>query len=140
MAIGSISFSGILIRFVVAVALVTLSWNPSELSYFHWATANLPDNNAPFIVFSGLILLIAWIVFLRATTLSLGSVGTLLAIAVAGSLLWLIIDFGWLDPGNRTALAWVVLILLAAILTAGMSWSHLRRRMSGQADVDDVET
>jgi hypothetical protein len=138
MTIGSISFSGIIVRFVVALALVILSWNPSEYSYYHWATANLPDN-APFILFSGLIMLIAWIVFLRATTRSLGPVGTLLAIAVAGSVLWLIIDFGWIDPANGTVLAWVVLVLLAAILTAGMSWSHLRRRMAGQADVDDVE-
>jgi len=138
MAIGSISFSGVIIRFVVALALVMLSWNPSELSYYHWATANLPEN-APFIVFSGLVLLIAWLVFLRATTRSLGTVGMLLAMAVAASLLWLIIDFGWIDPADGTALAWVVLVLLSAILTAGMSWSHLRRRMAGQADVDDVE-
>lgn len=138
MAISSISFGGIIIRFGVALALVILSWNPSELSYYHWAIANLPDN-APFIVFSGLIMLIAWIVFLRATTRSLGAVGTLLAIAVAGSLLWIIIDFGWIDPANGTVLAWVVLVLLAAILTAGLSWSHLRRRMAGQADVDDVD-
>jgi hypothetical protein len=29
--------------------------------------------------------------------------------------------------------------LLAAILAAGMSWSHLRRSWAGQADVDDVD-
>jgi hypothetical protein len=28
--------------------------------------------------------------------------------------------------------------LLAAILAVGMSWSHLRRKWSGQQDVDDV--
>jgi hypothetical protein len=36
-------------------------------------------------------------------------------------------------------MAWVILVLLAAILGAGMSWSHLRRRWAGQADVDDID-
>lgn len=138
MVMSSISFNGIAVRFVVALLLVILTWNPSELSYFHWATANWAEM-APFIVFSGLVMLVAWLVFLRATTRSLGVIGMLLAFALAGSLLWLIIDFGWIDPANRTTLSWVVLVLLSAILAAGMSWSHLRRRMAGQADVDDVE-
>jgi hypothetical protein len=25
------------------------------------------------------------------------------------------------------------------VLATGMSWSHIRRRLSGQADVDDVD-
>jgi hypothetical protein len=29
--------------------------------------------------------------------------------------------------------------MLAAIMATGMSWSHIRRRMSGQLDVDDVD-
>ena len=31
-----------------------------------------------------------------------------------------------------------LLVVLAAILARGMSWSHLRWRMSGEADVDEV--
>jgi Family of unknown function (DUF6524) len=29
--------------------------------------------------------------------------------------------------------------VVATILAIGMSWSHVRRRLSGQADVDDVD-
>ena len=134
----TISAQGILVRFIVAVALVTLTWNPGDLNFYDWALANWAELK-PVIVFVGLVLLIAWIVFLRATTRSLGPVGIVLAIALAGSILWLILDFGLVDPANRTTLAWVVLILLSAILAAGMSWSHLRRRMAGQTDVDDVD-
>jgi hypothetical protein len=36
-------------------------------------------------------------------------------------------------------MTWVLMTLFAAILTAGMSWSHLRRRWSGQVDIDDVD-
>lgn len=90
-------------------------------------------------LFSGLILTIAWVVFLRASARSLGWVGATLAIAVAGSILWMIIDFGLIDPSNERTLQWVLLVLLAAVLTAGMSWSHLRRRWTGQVDIDDVD-
>ena len=134
----SISIQGILVRFIVAIALVTLTWNPGEYNFYRWAMANWVELK-PVIVFVGLVLLIAWIVFLRATTRSLGAIGIILALALAGSILWLILDYGLVDPANRTTLSWVVLILLSAILAAGMSWSHLRRRMAGQTDVDDVE-
>jgi hypothetical protein len=37
-------------------------------------------------------------------------------------------------------MVWVGLLVLAAVLAMGMSWSHLRRQMSGQADVDEVSS
>jgi hypothetical protein len=36
-------------------------------------------------------------------------------------------------------MAWVSMVCLALLLAIGMSWSHVRRRMTGQVDVDDVE-
>lgn len=129
---------GIVIRYLFALALVCLSWNPSPYCYTKWALNNW-EEMAPFVMFSGLILTIAWVVFLRASARSLGWFGAVLAVAVAGSILWMIIDFGLIDPANETTLAWVLLTLLAAVLTAGMSWSLLRRRWTGQIDVDDVE-
>jgi len=129
---------GIAIRFAVATALVCLTWNPTAYNYSRWAIANWPDL-AAVIVFVGLVMLIAWIVFLRATTRSLGVVGIILAVALAASILWLLLEYDLVDPANRDTLAWVVLFLLAAILAAGMSWSHLRRRMAGQLDTDDVD-
>jgi hypothetical protein len=40
---------------------------------------------------------------------------------------------------NTTVLTYVVLTMLSAIMATGMSWSHIRRRISGQLDVDDVD-
>jgi hypothetical protein len=34
---------------------------------------------------------------------------------------------------------WIGLVMVATILAIGMSWSHVRRRLTGQADVDDVD-
>ena len=36
-------------------------------------------------------------------------------------------------------IAWVVLVILSLVLATGMSWSHIRRRMSGQFDVDEKD-
>lgn len=134
----NISLNGIVARYVFAFALVVLTWNPSPVSFYRWAL-NQWDALTPIVAFVGLVLLVGWIVFLRATVRSLGVVGIGLAVAIAAVILWIIIDYNLIDPSNSQVLSWVLLTLLAAILTLGMSWSHLRRRWSGQADVDDVE-
>ncbi len=47
-------------------------------------------------------------------------------------------DFGLLSLESRLLIAWIVLIIVATILAAGMSFSLVRRRVTGQVDVDDV--
>jgi len=36
-------------------------------------------------------------------------------------------------------MAWVVLLILGLVLGIGMSWSHVRRGVTGQASVDRVD-
>jgi hypothetical protein len=139
MAIKNITWKGIFIRFAVALLLVFSSYNPSGVSYFHWLTKVTTDL-AVLTVFTGVVLLIGWVIFLRATFRSLGVFGLILAVAFFGSLLWLVIDWGLISGDDDTVIAYILLILLSGILATGMSWSHVRRRISGQADVDDVET
>jgi hypothetical protein len=123
---------------LIAFALVSLTWNPTRFNYYEWAFAQW-SQFAPLVVFIGLVLLIAWIVFLRATARSLGVVGIILATALAGSVLWILFYYDFVDTASGDLLGWIVLALFAAILAAGMSWSHLRRGWAGQADVDDVD-
>ena len=133
-----ISVSGVGIRFAIALCLVFATWNPLDFNYIdlarqHWA------EQAALVFFFGIVLTICWVVFLRATVRSLGPVGITLAVAMAGAILWLLLDFDLLELTDRTAMEWVLLVLLSGILGAGMSWSHLRRRWAGQADVDDLD-
>jgi len=136
--VNAISTSGLGLRFITAVLLVCLTWNPTRFNYVRWAMANWSEL-APVVFFVGLILLIAFVIFLRATARSLGAVGIILALAVAGSVLWLLFFYELISLTDSTALSWVGLILFSMLLAAGMSWSHLRRRWSGQADMDDVD-
>lgn len=120
--------------------LVYASYNPSGISYYHWMSSQVSSQYAVLAIFIGVILLIGWVVFLRATFRSLGMVGLLLTAAFFGSFFWLIIDWGWVSRDDETVINYILLALLSGILTVGMTWSHIRRRLSGQADVDDVES
>jgi len=136
--VRGITASGIGTRYLIAFAMVAVTWNPTPFSYTRWAM-NQWDNMIPVVLLFGLIILVGWIVFVRATMRSLGPVGLFLACAIAGSLFWVLWFYDLIGPGNRTLIQWIAMLLIAAILTAGMSWSHLRRRWSGQADIDDVD-
>ncbi|MFT6903616.1 MAG: Golgi nucleoside diphosphatase [Oleiphilaceae bacterium] len=48
------------------------------------------------------------------------------------------IDIGIMSIDSPSSFTWVIKVFIAAILCIGMSWSHIRRRMSGQADVNDI--
>ncbi len=138
MAIKSFSAGNFLVRLIIAVALVFATYNPSGYSWYHW----LEKSNFavdPIIILAGILLLIGWIIFLRATFRSLGVAGTILAAAFFGVIVWALIYYKWLSLDNLTAMQYVALLVLSAILATGMSWSHIRRRMTGQLDVDDVE-
>ena len=98
-----------------------------------------PDKLDPMLIFAGVVLLIGWVIFIRATVRSLGELGTFLAIAFFAALTWVLIDYNILSIENTKVFTYVMLAMLSAIMATGMSWSHIRRRMSGQLDVDDVD-
>lgn len=131
-------FGSFIVRFVAALVLVVLTWNPLGWSYVRWVNDTLP-NPGPVVVLAGLVLAIGWIIYLRATFRSLGALGLALAVAVAGTLIWLLIDVGLVTARSVDAIAWLVIVALALVMAAGMSWSHVRRRLTGQVDVDDVD-
>ena len=125
-------------RWVFALALVMGTYNPTEYSYASWVfsdTASL----GPVIVGAGIALLIGWIIYLRATFMSMGWLGVILGSALFACLIWLLIDLGWLSLDAPGSITWVALVLLSLILATGMSWSHVRRRLTGQFDVDEVD-
>jgi hypothetical protein len=88
----------------------------------------------------GIGLLIAWIVFVRATMQSIGMIGVALMALFFGALIWLFVSWGWIDIAHsQRAFTWILLVIVSLVLTAGVSWAHIRRRLSGQATVDEVD-
>src|SRR5690606_41617035 len=86
-AIARFKFRHFLIRFGAALALVFATYNPVEpYSYFEWALApllNLGEGTAfsVFKAFVGLLLVVGWTIFIRATSRSVGPLGLSLAFA-----------------------------------------------------------
>lgn len=138
MAVQPIGLSGIGLRFLFAFLLVCFTWNPTRFNYVQWAMAQW-DGLAPLVAFSGLVLLMGWIFFLRTTATSLGVLGLVLSTGLAAIVLWILFRYNIVSTESTTLISWIVLILFSAILAAGMSWAHLRARWSGQATVDEVD-
>jgi hypothetical protein len=134
-----LTLPGLLIRFALSAVLVLTSFNPSGYSFYHWAAADI-RSPGPLLVVAALALLTGWIVFVRATLRSIGIGGAVLTAAFLAAVVWLVSSWGWLDPRNATVMTWVVLVALVIVLTLGLSWSLVRRRLTGQADVDDVDS
>ena len=135
MAVQGISWGGVLLRIVFAVALVLLNVNPSGHSFYHWIVSAGPGDIA-LKAFAGVALLIGWVVCLRTAFVALGWLGVILGLALLGTLVWLLVDAKWIDPDYPSSLAWVALVVLAIVLGVGLSWSLLRARATGQVEVD----
>ena len=127
---------GFLIRWVSAFVLLTLTFNPTEMNYVRWATTNWQDQ-MPFAVLGGLVLLVAYVLFLTAVLRGIGRTGVVLILAVLAALIWVLADLGWISLENPTSNTWIALIVLSIVLAVGMYWGILWRRLSGQLEVDD---
>jgi hypothetical protein len=136
MARNDFTFGSFLMRLLFALALVFLTYNPSGYSWVGYLKADIPT---VYKAATGIVLLIGWVMFLRATWNSLGPIGTILAAAFFGIVIWLFIEWGFFALDNTTVIQWVILVILTGVLAVGMSWSHVRRRISGQYDTDEIE-
>jgi len=142
MAQNSFNGQSFLVRLIFALLLVYLTYNPSGYSFYHWTTEALFGDAialTPPFAMSAVVLAIGWTIYIRASLRSLGRFGLALALSFFAIVVWWLIDIGLLGVDNISIMAYIVLFLLAAILATGLSWSHIRRKMSGQADVDDVD-
>ncbi len=129
---------GFVIRWIFAFALIAATYNPTQWNYVRWATDNV-DTNLSMTVLLGLVLFVGYIIYLRATLRSIGIFGMLLILAVVGTLLWVLFDQGVISLDNPSVNAWIGIVALSVVLAIGLSWSIVRRRLTGQTDVDDID-
>lgn len=138
-------WGGFLLRFVIAFVLVYATYNPEGFSYFHWAiqpVTQVPVTTLsainPLKVLAGLGLFALWVIYLQATNRALGFKGAVLAAALLGCLIWVLIYWDVITPRGTRAISHLVLVVLSLVLAIGVSWSHLTRRFTGQVDIDEV--
>lgn len=139
MATKAFNLESFLVRLFFALILVFSTFNPSGYSFYHWVLKTMEVGFEPLMAFAGIVLVIGWVVYIRATITSLGLIGLILAFAFFGTLLWMVIDWGLIPADSVQVITYIILTLLSMVLAIGMSWSHIRRRMSGQVDVNETE-
>ncbi|SER06160.1 DUF6524 family protein [Thalassovita taeanensis] len=129
---------GFILRWFVAFFLLTATFNPTEWNYAKWLSVNYAQET-PMAVLLGLLLSVGYIIYLRATVRSIGAFGMFLVLAIVAALLWVLYDYGLLSLENQDVNVWLGLFALSVVLGIGLSWSLIRRMLSGQADVDDLD-
>jgi hypothetical protein len=85
------------------------------------------------------VLLIGWVILLRATLNSLGLLGLALGAMLLAAGVWLLFDLGVLHQSSSSLFGWIAIVCVALLLALGLSWSHLWRRLTGQVDTDDFD-
>ena len=128
----------ILARWMAAFVLVVVTYNPTQYNYVNWSLGGW-DTQMPYVVLAGLVLMAAYIVFINATLQSVGVFGVGLIGAVFAAAVWVLTDLGLIQIGSSSAMTWLSLVGLSLILGIGLSWSIIRRQLSGQVDVDEID-
>ena len=67
--------------------------------------------------------------------LTLLDAGISLITLLSAAALWVLADLGLFSAFDPTM---IVMIAVATVLAIGVSWSHIRQRLSGQVDSNDV--
>ncbi len=71
--------------------MLAASYNPSDWNFYRWANANY-TTQLTLTVLLGLLLSVAFLIYIAATLRSLGTLGMLLVGAVLAALIWVLID------------------------------------------------
>lgn len=135
---AKLDLGGFLLRWLLALFLVLATFNPSGYSFVGWVFG-AGAGFGPGMAIAGLLLLIGWIVAVKWTFEAIGWLGVSLGAALFASVVWWIAEAGLISLRSGSTLAWVVLVVLSLLLAIGMAWSLLKRQLSGQINVDELE-
>lgn len=128
----------VLMRWLFAFMLLAVTYNPTPYNYVRFGLDNYLEATS-FVALGGIVLFIGYVIYLRATLRSIGGFGMFLVAALVGAVIWVAVDLGLVDLEDPTLNLWLAIFAVSVVLGIGLSWSIVRRRLSGQADVDDVE-
>lgn len=139
MARKTFTLAGFLLRWIVAALLVLATFNPTEWSLVSWIQATPWDADLPLKALLAVVLLIGFVIYLRATMRSIGPIGIGLLVVLFVVAGWAVATYAGTDWVTAEILIWIGLLAVATIMAIGLSWSHIRRKLSGQVDVDESD-
>lgn len=128
---------GFLFRWLGALVLVLGTYNPTPYNFITWVTDDASrGEQLPLKLLIAAVIIIGYVIYFRATFESIGYIGVGLALLFFAGIIWLLLDYGILtvSRGEYETVSWIALFVLATIMAIGISWSFIRRKLSGQID------
>lgn len=125
---------GYLLRSLSCFLLLFATWNPTGYSYAAWVGGDDGTRLSVRVAVS-VLLLAVYAAYLRIAWVALGWAGVAAALAILVTGYASLRHLGILDAAAPFWSGYLVLILVSLVLSAGVSWSHFKRRISGQSHV-----
>ena len=126
----------VLQRWLLTVFIVFATYNPSGMSFLHWAVS--PGSSKTVVAAVGVALLGLFIFIARSTWRSMKLVGITITALFFFLFSVMLIDLGVIQLSSTEVLEVITLVVIASTLAVGLSFSAIRARLSGQVDSDDV--
>jgi hypothetical protein len=127
--------NGFLFRWMAALVLVLGTYNPTPYPFVAWVMDDASrGEQLPLKVLIAVVMIIGYVVYLRATFESIGMIGIGLILLFFAGIIWLLLDYGILNVQEYGTLSWIGLFVLATVMAIGMSWSFIRQKLTGQID------
>ncbi len=123
------------IKMLLSFILVFGTWNPLKYDIVHYVIA-LESFNL-LVIFFLAILLVIWLIAIRALHEALGTTGILIYLILVGLLLGGLYQVGIIDINNLDTLGWYINGVVTLMLFTGLMAPIWWRRMTGKVTVDD---
>jgi len=137
-AIKSSSPGVLIIRILIAAAVVFGTYNPSGKSVFHWIKAQ-PNFTDAWVILVAIVVLLLNFALMVAAWKALGRLGTIVLLILFAALAYLALQEGLVQSGNLVSLQWLGLVLYSGFLGIGLAGAILWRRATGQIVTDEAD-
>ncbi|CAK0744273.1 membrane hypothetical protein [Gammaproteobacteria bacterium] len=119
-----------LVHWLASASLVMMTYNPFGHSYYHWITT--PGGSVFFKILAGLGLFFVQVFTLWWITSSVGRIGLVAGVGILALSSYEILKR--MGTSSLFTKQMIVELLLATLLAVGLSWPHMRTRLTGQLE------
>jgi hypothetical protein len=125
------SSGGLAARLLACFALVFATWNPTGVSFYEWVGGSAP---LALKAVAAAVLILLHIMFARIAWLSLGGLGLGFLLAMLFLGVFTLSEFDLIDLGRGRTWGYVLVSVAALTLMTGVTWSVMKRRVTGQSN------
>jgi hypothetical protein len=125
--------------FIMTTILCYFIWHPIDMipsltSIVIGDSVSLPMK----ILMCAFTLVLLWLV-LQATLDSIGVIGIAIIVVLLATIMWVLVDAGWMDLRNPTIWQWITQPIVGLILAFGIYWPRLRFSATAVRNTSDVD-